>query len=273
MPSGKGLFVKRATALAGLLTAVLTVAGCSSSGGTKPSRAASSPPAGGAAVKGSITVDAAASLTGAFTTLKAQFVKLHPGTQITFKFGASSDLATQIVQGDAVDVFASAAPANMDAVVNAGLAHHPVNFASNTAEIATPPKNPAHIASVPDLAKSGVKVALCAPKVPCGVVAAEVFKNAKITVKPTATEENVKATLAVVESGEVDAGVVYVTDVKAAGSKVHAVVIPADVNASTQYPIAALTKSNNPALAKAWVDYVLSPAGSQVLQAAGFSRP
>ena len=266
--------MKRPTALVALFTAVLTVAGCSSSGGgTKTSSAGPSGAAGGGSVKGSITVDAAASLTETFSTLKAQFMKLHPGTQITFKFGASSDLATQIVQGDTVDVFASAAPANMAAVTAAGLASHPVNFAENTAEIATPPKNPAHIAAVQDLAKAGVKVAVCAPKVPCGVVAAEVFKNAKITVKPTATEENVKATLAVVESGEVDAGVVYVTDVKAAGSKVHGVVIPADVNASTAYPIAALTKSKNPALAKAWVDYVLSTAGSHVLQAAGFSKP
>ena len=104
-------------------------------------------------------------------------------------------------------------------------------------------------------------------------MASEVFKNAKITVKPTATEENVKATLAVVESGEVDAGVVYVTDVKAAGAKVHGVVIPDDINASTEYPIAALTKSKNPTLAKAWVDYVLSPAGASVLQAAGFNKP
>jgi molybdate transport system substrate-binding protein len=104
-------------------------------------------------------------------------------------------------------------------------------------------------------------------------VATEVFKNAKIRVKPAATADNVKATLALVESGEVDAGVVYVTDVKAAGSKVHSVVIPDNLNASTEYPIATLTKSTNPTLAKAWVDYVLSPDGTKVLQAAGFTAP
>ncbi len=266
--------------LVALASVVLVLAGCSSSGGgAKTSGPAASPSpaasgsAGGAALSGTVKVDAAASLTEAFTALGAQFEKAHAGTTVKFNFGASSDLATQITQGDSVDVFASAAPANMDTVVKAGLAGYPTNFASNTAEIATPPKNPANITRVEDLAKSGVKVAVCAPKVPCGVVATEVFKNANITVKPTATAENVKATLALVESGEVDAGVVYVTDVKAAGTKVHGVVIPDDVNASTEYPIAALTKSKNPTLAKAWVDYVLAADGTKVLTAAGFNKP
>ena len=99
------------------------------------------------------------------------------------------------------------------------------------------------------------------------------FTNAKITVKPKATEADVKSTLAIVESGEVDAGIVYVTDVRAAGSKVKGIVIPSTVNASTKYPIAALTKAKNPTLAKAFVDYVLSADGKKVLTAAGFSNP
>ena len=90
--------------------------------------------------------------------------------------------------------------------------------------------------SVNDLAKSSVKVALCQPQVPCGVVAAEVFKNAKITVKPVTLQPDVKSVLTQVELGNVDAGVVYVTDVQAAGSKVKGVTIPADVNATTTLP-------------------------------------
>jgi len=126
---------------------------------------------------------------------------------------------------------------------------------------------------VNDLAKSSVKVALCQPKVPCGVVAAGVFKNAGITVKPVTLQPDVKSVLTQVELGNVDAGVVYVTDVKAAGSKVKGVTIPANLNASTLYPIAAITNSKNLSIAQAFVAYVLSPTGQQVLAAAGFEKP
>jgi molybdate transport system substrate-binding protein len=150
---------------------------------------------------------------------------------------------------------------------------NPVNFVTNTMEIATPPSNPARITGVADLAEPGVKLAVCSSEVPCGAVASEVFKNAKITVKPAAEEEDVKSTLAAVESGEVDAGMVYVTDVRSAGDKVKGVEIPDNLNASTEYPISALKGSRDPDLAKAFVDYVLSPAGKNVLSADGFSKP
>jgi molybdate transport system substrate-binding protein len=120
---------------------------------------------------------------------------------------------------------------------------------------------------------SSVKVALCQPQVPCGVVAAEVFKNAGIKVKPVTLQPDVKSVLTQVELGEVDAGMVYVTDVQAAGSKVKGVKIPADDNASTLYPIAVVTKSSQQGTAQAFVAYVLSPAGQQVLTAAGFEQP
>jgi molybdate transport system substrate-binding protein len=244
-----------------VVSAVLACAACSSSGGGGPS---------GGKLSGSIKVDAAASLTEAFTAIIQQFERAHPGTTVTLNFDASSTLETQINQGDKVDVFASAATSNMAGVKSAV---HPTNFATNTAEIATPPDNPAHITTVQDLAKPGVKVALCAPAVPCGVVAAQVFKNAGITVHASASEPDVKSTLAIVQQGEADAGVVYVTDVRSAGSAVHAVVIPDSLNASTEYPIAALTNAPNPALAKAFVKYVLSAAGRKVLTADGFKNP
>jgi molybdate transport system substrate-binding protein len=132
---------------------------------------------------------------------------------------------------------------------------------------------PGKIIRLADLARSGVKVGVCDAAVPCGAVAKTVFANAKLTVKPVANLKDVKSTLAVVESGEVDAGLVYVTDVRAAGSKVKGIEIPADVNASTTYPIATLKSTQNATLAKAFVAYVLSPAGQQVLTADGFSKP
>lgn len=259
-----------AAALVGIL---LVVTACSSSTNTKNS---SPPPAtgsGSTALSGTITVLAASSLTGAFTTLGARFQAAHPGTTVKFSFDASSTLATQITQGIPADVFASASPTNMATVVKAGDAGTSSVFVTNTAEIATPKGNPKKIATVADLARSGVKVALCDEQVPCGKVAAAVFAKAGVKVTPVSREANVKSTLAKVEINEVDAGIVYVTDVKAAGSKVTGVPIPAAQNASTDYPIAELTHSKNAALARAFVAYVQSAAGLAVLTAAGFSKP
>jgi molybdate transport system substrate-binding protein len=259
--------VRRFTVIAAALAAV-AAAGCSSSGSGSSGSSASASPAGG-----TITVFAAASLMGTFTTLGKQFEAAHPGDTVKFSFGPSSGLSTQITSGAPADVFASAAPANMDTVVSAGDASNPQNFAQNTMEVATPPNNPAKVTSVNDLAKKSVKVALCQPQVPCGVVAAEVFKNAGITVKPVTLQPDVKSVLSQVELGSVDAGMVYVTDVLAAGSKVNGVKISASDNASTEYPIATINSSKHKSEAQAFMNYVLSPAGQQVLTAAGFEKP
>lgn len=226
-----------------------------------------------AAVSGSITVFAAASLTEAFTDLGRQFEAAHPGTSVTFSFGPSSGLAAQIDQGAPADAFASASTTTMDLVAHAGHAVDPTPFAANAMEIAVPPSNPAHIDELADLARPGVKVALCQPQVPCGAVAAQVFANAGLTVRPVSLETDVKSVLAKVSLGEVDAGVVYVTDVQAAGDSVTGVPIPDDVNASTEYPISALTDAPHPTAARAFVEYVLSDAGTAVLARSGFARP
>jgi len=252
-----------AVVTAGLLAAAL--AGCSSS--------STSPSSGSSPSTGTITVFAAASLTETFTQLGKQFEAAHKGDTVKFSFGPSSGLGTQITSGAPADVFASASPKTMQEVVSAGDASSPQNFAKNTMEVAVPPNNPAHVSSVNDLAKSSVKVALCQPQVPCGVVAADVFKNAGITVKPVTLQPDVKSVLTQVETGNVDAGMVYVTDVMAAGTKVKGVTIPANQNASTLYPIATIKGSKHESIAKEFVDYVLSPAGQQVLTAAGFEKP
>jgi molybdate transport system substrate-binding protein len=251
---------------------VAALAGCS---GSDDDDAAAAAPAGAGSstLSGQITVFAAASLTESFATIGEQFEKANPGTDVRFSFGPSSGLATQITQGAPADVFASASQKTMDQVVSAGAAADPKPFARNSAQIAVPPGNPAGITGVADLAKPGVKVALCAETVPCGALARQVFANAKVTVTPVTNEVDVRATLSKVQLGEVDAGVVYVTDVKAAGVKVVGVPIPADLNASTSYPIAAVSRSDNAALAAAFVDYVLSADGSAAVTAAGFDAP
>lgn len=273
-------FALTAAAIAGITASAL--AACSSSTSSTPASAGSSSSTGSASsptasasasLSGSITVFAAASLQEAFTTIGKQFEAAHPGVKVTFSFGASSTLATQIINGAPADVFASAAPKNMQQIVTAGDASSPVDFVKNVMEVAVPPSNPAHVTSVNDLAKSSVKVALCQPQVPCGATAAKVFGNAKITVKPVTLQPDVKSVLTQVELGNVDAGVVYVTDVNAAKAKVMGIPIPDGVNASTEYPIAPVSKSGNMSLAQAFVAYVLSPAGQAVLTADKFEKP
>ena len=257
--------MRRFAVIAAGLAAVV-VAGCSSSSSSAPSTSSSSS-------TGTITVFAAASLMETFTKIGKQFEAAHKGDTVKFSFGPSSGLATQITSGAPADVFASASPTTMDTVVKAGDAANPQTFAKNTMEVAVPPNNPAHVTSVNDLTKSSVKVALCQPQVPCGVVAAEVFKNAGITVKPVTLETDVDSVVTQVETGNVDAGMVYVTNVLSAGSKLKGITIPANINASTLYPIATIKGSKHASIAKEFVDYVLSPAGQQVLTAAGFEKP
>jgi molybdate transport system substrate-binding protein len=261
------MFRPMAAAVAGLIGVTL-LAACGSDTSSTSAPASSAP-----ALSGTITVLAAASLTDTFNQLGKQFEAAHPGVTVTFSFGASSTLAQQINSGAPADVFASASTTNMTQVTDKNNAASPTTFATNEAEIAVPPSNPKKIGSLGDLAAPGVKVALCQPQVPCGVVAQAAFTKAGIKVTPVTLGADVKSVLTTVELGEVDAGVVYKTDVQAAGSKVTGVAIPENQNSSTAYPIAALTGSKNRAVADAFVAYVLSPDGSAALTKAGFAKP
>jgi molybdate transport system substrate-binding protein len=210
-------------------------------------------------------------LTGAFTEIGKAFESTHPDASIAFNFGGSSALAEQIAQGADVDVFASADTAIMQEVVDAQLAADPVNFATNIMQIATPAGNPANVSSISDLAKSSIKVAICAAQVPCGVDAVALFANASITITPVTREPDVKSVLAKVIADEVDAGVVYVTDVLVSGDKVTGVKIPTDVNVTSTYPIAALAESTNPFAAQ-FAAFVAGPEGQAILAKYGFGK-
>ncbi len=220
---------------------------------------------------GNVTVFAAASLTAAFTELGDAFTAANPDVEVTFNFAGSSDLVAQISDGAPVDVFASADLANMSKLTDAGLAaDEPATFATNVAEIIVEPGNPLDIASVADLADSDLIVVLCAPEVPCGAYAERVVANAGTTVTPSSYEENVKAVVTKVTLGEADAGIVYRTDVIAAGDAAQGVPIPDDINVVAEYPIALVADAPNAAGAQAFVDFVLSPSGQDVLAAYGF---
>jgi len=261
-----------------LVTAAVLIgaglAGCGSDdSGSGTGAGAGSSTTGSPSISGDITVLAAASLTESFTTLGKQFEAAHPGVTVTFGFAGSSALAAQITSGAPADVFAAASTTNMDTVVAAGAADDPEVFAENVMEIAVPPSNPGRVTGLGSLASSGVTTALCQPQVPCGATAQQILTNARLPVQPVTLEPDVKSVLSKVKLGEVDAGLVYLTDVRAAGDEVAGVEIPADVNASTSYPIAALTRSSNTATARAFVDHVLSTEGATVLTAAGFRQP
>lgn len=247
--------------------ALIALSGCGSAAdpaGSTPSTSPSGP-------TGKITVFAAASLTEAFRTIGDDFEQANPGTEITFSFGPSSGLAKQIIDGNPADVFASASKANMDQVVEAKAAGTPVTFTRNKLQIAVPADNPGRVTQLSDLARPDVTVAECQPQVPCGKLATTVFANAKLTVRPATLEVDVKGVLTKVTSGDVDAGLVYVSDVKGAGDKVKGIDIPEAVNASTAYPAAALTEAANPVLAQVFVAYLTTPEAQRVLTGDGFA--
>ena len=220
-----------------------------------------------------MTVYAAASLTPTFTELAKQFEAEHEGVDVRLSFGGSSDLATQIQNGAPADVFASADTATMDELVQDDLtAADPQDFATNTLEIAVPPGDPAHVSYLADLARPGLKLVICAPEVPCGAAAQQVARLAGITLDPVSEEQSVTDVLGKVTSGEADAGLVYVTDVKAAGDAVEGVPFAESKKVVNTYPIAPVADSGQSDLAQEFVDLVLSDAGQQVLRDAGFGK-
>jgi molybdate transport system substrate-binding protein len=258
-------------AFAAVLTAFALVA-CGSSSGSATTGTAKG---GSAKVRGTATVSAAASLTEAFTKLGADFEKANPGATVTFNFGSSSTLATQIQQGAPAEVFASADTTNVQALSTAGLtdgAGQP--FAKNQLEIVTKPGNPKQVKGLSDLATVGI-VSLCGQTVPCGKYADQALTTANVTIPESQVTRGVdaRATLAAVATGDAEAGIVYVADAKSAGSSVTAVAIPADQNVVATYPIVVLKSGSGNAVAHAWVGYVLSSAGQATLKSSGFLPP
>jgi molybdate transport system substrate-binding protein len=239
--------------------ALLLLAGCGAA-----------PAADGKGVSGEVTVFAAASLTESFTELGRRFEEANPDATVTFNFAGSSALAKQIDDGAPADVFASAAPRNMDEVRTAGA---PTTFVRNKLMIAVPKGNPGGVEDLADFADDDRKIALCAAEVPCGAAAAKAFDAAGVTPRPDTLERDVKAVLTKVSLGEVDAALVYRTDVRAAGGEVEGIAFPEADEAINDYPIAVLADAPNAEGAQAFVDLVLSADGKAVLTKAGFEKP
>ncbi len=226
-------------------------------------------------LSGTITVDAASSLTHAFTQIAAKFHKLYPQTRVIFNFGSSTTLANQIIAGAPTDLFASADLTDMDSTVSAGFVHvAPKIFVRNTLEIAVKPGNPLHITGLSSLPSAGV-IALCSATAPCGIYAANALRRAGVTLSSSNIDRQANSTSTVLQVayGDVGAAVVYVTDVNGQGSLVSAVRIPATQNVIADYPIAPLAESQNPRLAAAFLKFVTSKDGQRSLRAAGFLAP
>ncbi len=246
--------------LALLAAGTLALAGCAGQPGAQEGEAE-----GSASPTSTLTISAAASLQRSFDEIAQEFSAEHPETAIkAISYDGSSTLATQIVEGAPVDVFASADEKNMAVVTDAGLGQDPVIFATNTLVIAVPSGNPGKVQSLADLA--GATTVLCAPQVPCGAASATLLENQGVSVKAASQEQNVTAVLQKVIAGEADAGLVYATDV-AGQDKVESIVPAGAAEVVNSYPITALGEQPG---AQDFVDFVLGPKGRQILEEHGF---
>lgn len=221
---------------------------------------------------GALVVSAAASLTDAFDAMRTAFESAHPDVRVTINTAASSTLATQIVDGAPVDVFAPADETAMDRV-DGLLSERPVIFATNTLRIIVSKGNPKGITSLEDLARPGVVYVTCSTEVPVGRYAAQALRAAGVTVRPKSLEPDVKGIVAKVMAGEADVGIVYATDVTATRGAATGVDIPSAFDVTALYPVASLRSTSNPTAARAWIEFLFSPEGRRILQDRGFGAP
>ncbi len=235
----------------------LTLTGCSAS----------------SAADTTLTVSAAASLTEVFTDLAAEFETDHPGVRVALNFAGSSALAEQVNAGAPVDVIATASAATMATVEEAGNAKDPRAFATNRLTVVVPKGNPAGVSALADLANADVRTAICAPQVPCGAATEQLLRRNGISINAVTLDPDVKTVLGRVAAGEVDAGLVYVTDASSARTDVEPIAIPDDANESTDYLIAAVDATPHPDLAADFISLVTGAIGQQALADRGFAAP
>jgi molybdate transport system substrate-binding protein len=248
-----------------LLVSAVLLAACGGGGSTASNSPVST------SLGGYINVFAAASLTASFNALGIAFHQAHPEVGVNFSFAGTPTLVTQIEQGAPADVFASADSTNMDKLTTDGFTSGSSKvFARNQLEIVVAPGNPKAITGLADLAKSGLIYITEAPSVPAGKYSLQALSAAGVKVTPKSLETSVAAVIGKIELGEADAGIVYTTDIQAAGSKVQGVPIAAADNVIATYPIVAVKGTKYSEVANAFIDYVLSSTGQSTLAAFGF---
>jgi molybdate transport system substrate-binding protein len=257
-----------------VLSVAVVLGACSSDSKTATASSSASAAASAAArASGPATVFAAASLTESFNDEQKTLKSEQRGLAITYNFGGSGMLVTQIQQGAPADVIATADTASMQKLVDAGLVETPTTFAKNKLQILVAPGNPKNIMGLSDLARDDVKFVTEDETVPAGKYSAQALASADVTVNPVSKETDVKSAVATVTSGEADATIVYVTDVTAAGSKGTGVTISDNQNVVATYPIAVLKAAKDHAAAQAFVDAMVKGSGQDALHNRGFLPP
>jgi molybdate transport system substrate-binding protein len=226
-----------------------------------------------------LVVFAAASLREVFSALGEELQRAHPGTQLRFNFAGSQELRTQIEQGAAADVFASADTRHMDALVQAGLAARPALFARNEPVIVVSREAADRVHGLADL-PTLERIVIGTPEVPIGRYTLNILDlasgslgadfRARVEARVVSRELNVRQVLAKVTLGEAQAGLVYRSDARAAGEGARVVAIPANLNVIAEYPLAVLARAPHPRLARAFVELVRSAQGQAALATAGF---
>lgn len=221
-----------------------------------------------------VLVLAAASLSDAFAEMETEFESANPGVDVQLNFAGSSSLREQINEGAPADVFASANEAVMADVVASGAARDtPRLFAHNVLQLAVPVGNPGGVTKLADLTKSELAIGLCAVGVPCGDLAREALVSAGVEASVDTNEPDVRALLSKLEADELDAGIVYRSDLVAMSGKIEGVEVPALSRTGTDYPIVVLIDAPEPGDAQLFVDFVLSAEGQDIMAAFGFSTP
>ena len=249
----------------------LALQACSASSATTP------PPS----VK--LTVLAAASLATVFPQVGNAFHATRPDVTFAFSFAGTDQLAAQIQQGAPADVFAGASLKYGDELLAARLIEPYRRFCTNRLVLIVPASNPAGIASLAELRSKSYKLVIGSDTVPVGSYTRTVLGNldavygagysAAVLGKVVSNEDSVTSIVAKVESGEADAGFVYVTDALAAGAKVQTLDLPTAAEAVATYPAAAVGASPHLADAQMFVDFLLKAAAQRLLRGAGFGPP
>jgi molybdate transport system substrate-binding protein len=258
----------RHLAAVALCVGTVALTACGNDDGDTADAAGQSP---ATSLDGTITVLAAASLTDAFTEAADAFETDHPDVTVELNLAGSHALREQILAGAPADVFASANQSNMDQVAEAGeVEGTPQTLAHNSLEIVVPADNPGGVEGLADFADAGLLIGLCAAEVPCGEFGREALGNAGVTPQPDTDEPDVRSLLTKVETGELDAGIVYRTDVLAAGDAVEGIPIPSEDNVVADYPVAALAGAGEPTIAAAFIEFLLSDDGQAILVSHGF---
>lgn len=261
------VLVAAVVAVVGLGALSVLAAGCGAGDGPASTTQGAS---GGSSVEGSITVLAAASLSEALPAAADAFREVHPGVRVEMSFAGSSMLATQIREGAPADLFVSADTRSTRRLADDGLLDGEAEVvATNRLAIIVEPGNPKGVTGLADLADPDLLYVTAGPEVPIARYAAEALAAAGVEVSPVSEESDVKGIVTKVTSGEADAGLVYTTDVVAAGEAVEGVDLP-DVEVVATYPAAVLAEASEPEAARAFLAFLTSDAGQAVLARFGF---